>query len=69
MHYAKQSKFEGSHRQIRGMILKALAEHGMLVHEMLFSYIQKDKARIEKALAELAQEGFIKIEEERIFII
>jgi A/G-specific adenine glycosylase len=68
-HYAKQSKFEGSHRQIRGMILKIMAQHDLLAQEMLFSYIQKDKIKVEKALLELYQEGFIKNENGKISIV
>ncbi len=41
-HHSKQSKFEGSDRQIRGMIIKMLTEHPSLDHGQLFTFITKD---------------------------
>jgi len=44
-HYTKQSKFEGSDRQIRGQILKLLTEHEKLSEKKLISEINKEKIR------------------------
>jgi len=58
-HHTKQSKFEGSDRQIRGVIIKLLTEHPSLEREQLFSLIAKEDTRIERALSELQQERLI----------
>ncbi len=49
-HYTKQSKFEGSDRQIRGNILRQLAQHGQMTERAL---IQKTKAAPERVHAQL----------------
>ena len=57
-HYTKQSKFEGSLRQLRGAILKQL-----LVSPTTATQLQKRSGRamseVEKALSQLQQEGLI----------
>lgn len=53
-HYAKQSKFEGSLRQIRGAILRALQRGPSSLKDVPF-----DGVRIETALASLARDGLI----------
>ncbi len=58
-HYTKQSKFEGSDRQIRGMILKTMAIEAALSFNQLCAHIEREPERIKKALLELIQEGFI----------
>jgi A/G-specific adenine glycosylase len=59
-HHAVQSKFEGSERQIRGMILRALTEYGKLSFEELTNIILREERRVEKNLSDLISEGFIK---------
>ena len=54
-HYARQSKFEGSLRQVRGAILKALT-----ANKSLTSTKKKYPERFELALAALAKDGLIK---------
>lgn len=63
-HHAKQSTFEGSDRQIRGMILKLLSQENFLSSEQLFQHIPREQKRIERALQKLSQEGFIKLTHE-----
>jgi A/G-specific adenine glycosylase len=58
-HHTKQSRFEGSERQIRGMILKVLTEHKSLSLSGLVALIPRDYERIERNLKSLQQEGFI----------
>jgi A/G-specific adenine glycosylase len=58
-HYAKQSTFQGSDRQIRGMILKTLLQQSS-TEKQLVQLLQKDKQRINRALHQLYAEGFIK---------
>ena len=53
-HYAKQSKFNGSLRQVRGTILKTLS-HGSPINDLRSRYGR----RPEKALASLVRDGLI----------
>ncbi len=53
-HYAKQSKFEGSDRQIRGQILKLLLEKKSLTR------LNTDPERLQKVLNSLLKDGLIK---------
>ncbi|MCR4264530.1 MAG: A/G-specific adenine glycosylase [Candidatus Roizmanbacteria bacterium] len=57
-HYAKQSKFEGSRRQMRGRILRILLEHGPSSRAMIASHLPEDE-RMESVLEELFKEGLI----------
>lgn len=59
-HHTKQSKFEGSDRQIRGFILKHLTDCPQLNFQQLAALIDRDEERIEKMLVDLCKEGFIK---------
>ena len=60
-HYTRQSKFEGSDRQIRGQILEKLLQYGSLNHEGFYDLIMSDSARIDIILEQLAAENLIKI--------
>lgn len=67
-HHARQSKFEGSDRQIRGMIIKILTQQSHASFEELCALIPRESQRITKALQELLHEkliclqnGFLKI--------
>lgn len=57
-HYTKQSKFEGSLRQIRGKILKLLLEKGKMPEKELEMYF-KDKEKLTKALQHLEKDRII----------
>jgi len=59
-HYAKQSKFEGSDRQIRAKIIKLIMEKEILAHQDMVTIINKDVERVEKIIDKLVAEGFIK---------
>lgn len=58
-HYAKQSKFEGSHRQVRGAVLKILSE-GPTTLSKLNEQLAPFTDRLSKALSDLKREQFIK---------
>jgi A/G-specific adenine glycosylase len=58
-HYSKQSKFEGSDRQIRGAILRALTASARLSFDALLLCSKGDALRLEKQLRALEEEGFI----------
>lgn len=59
-HHTVQSRFDGSERQIRGMILRALTQYGKLSFDELISVIPREERRIEKNLSDLMAEGFVK---------
>lgn len=54
--YTKQSKFEGSRRQVRGAILRVLSNESQTLN-MLMSHITDD--RLPAVLADLQQEGLV----------
>ncbi len=58
-HYTKQSKFEGSHRQIRGALLHILIEGGGSSLEDLYGVIKRKPEDIDRAMNELVAEGFV----------
>jgi len=68
VHYTKQSPFEGSDRNIRGIIIRMLlAEPG--IREKKFLGIRNDDpARIKKILSALESEGFILRYNDRFFL-
>lgn len=66
-HYAVQSKFEGSNRQIRGLVLKNLLE-GNRSREELYDLLLKDQGKIDTVLKELEKEGFVKEREGKYVI-
>ena len=59
VHYTKQSKFEGSDRQIRAAILKLIAEKDMINEPYIFAAIQYDQVRMQKIIQQLEYENFI----------
>lgn len=59
-HHTKQSKFEGSDRQIRGMIIKLLTNHSKLTFNDLVTFTQKEPQRVKKAVNELHNEELIR---------
>lgn len=62
-HYVKQAKFKGSHRQLRGLILDRVLQHGSFGAQD--SVAGFDQASIERACAELAGEGFLEAQGDR----
>lgn len=57
-HYAVQSKFEGSRRQIRGAVIRELTK-GPQPGKILLERLGFEKERLESVLMDLKQEGFI----------
>lgn len=64
-HYAVQSKFEGSDRQIRGKTLKALVQLGSVAVDTLVSMMGDDRERVESILQRMEKEGMIARDGER----
>jgi A/G-specific adenine glycosylase len=60
--YRSQAPFEGSERQLRGAVLKALLEQGAIDIAELAELTGAERARLDHCLSRLASEGFIKIE-------
>ncbi len=58
-HYAKQSKFEGSDRQVRGMILKALLKKSGITTAALKRKLTTVPNNFDQILSGLIAEGFI----------
>ena len=58
-HYAKQSKFEGSLRQVRGAVLKVLTK-GPATIASLKKQFPDFSNRLDKAIAGLEKEGFLR---------
>lgn len=59
-HYTKQSKFEGSDRQIRGQIVRLLLEFPVLTaQDVLNRFPEEPQDRVLKILDQLTKEGFL----------
>ncbi len=58
-HHAVQSKFEGSDRQVRGLILKLLVQTPVMHTELFLEQIQREPDKIMRILNELEKEGFV----------
>lgn len=62
-HYTKQSKFEGSDRQIRGMILKILTQSQEPISlQKLTDITGKDHVRLQKIIDQMRQEQIIELD-------
>jgi len=59
-HYQKQSPFEGSDRQIRGMILRALTVEVSLSEREIIRRLGIDPEGVRKNLIRLQREGFLR---------
>lgn len=57
--YARQSRFEGSDRQIRGKILTLVLEEGAVTEAEVVARISEDTGRVQRILGDLEREGFI----------
>lgn len=63
-HYTKQTKFEGSNRQIRGAIMRELLK-GTKTEAQLQKTLDKEKTKIQLVLKNLVKEGMIGKEKNR----
>ncbi len=59
-HYARQSPFENSNRQVRGMILKALVKESSLSGSQIVRKSGMEEEQVKKNLLQLEKEGFIR---------
>jgi A/G-specific adenine glycosylase len=60
MHYRKQSRFEGSDRQMRGRVLELLLEYGTIAHNDLCELLAVDVQRVDRIVEQLRVESLIK---------
>ncbi len=68
-HYIQQSKFEGSDRQIRGMIIKVLTERESISQEELISELERDSEHVKGIMDRLYSEGLLIKDKEQIRIV
>lgn len=59
-HYQRQTPFEGSRRQFRGLVLRAILEAPGITKAALIKTLKKEPHTIEKILEQLRKEGFIR---------
>jgi A/G-specific adenine glycosylase len=59
-HYHKQTPFNGSNRQLRGMILKMLTREMSMSERELVQKLKTDPERVKNILIQLHNEGFIR---------
>jgi A/G-specific adenine glycosylase len=67
-HYTRQSPFENSNRQVRGMILKVLVRGTPLTMTRIVKETGRDAESVKKNLEQLANEGFIVKKKDRYLI-
>lgn len=58
-HHARQSKFEGSQRQVRAAVLKCVVEQPEVHEKELRKLLTYDARKVAKALSDLKSEGLI----------
>lgn len=58
-HYTKQSRFEGSRRQIRGRVLRILLDNRYMTYKQLQKSINIHTKRLGNVLDQLISEGFL----------
>ncbi|HCM53252.1 TPA: endonuclease III, partial [Candidatus Wolfebacteria bacterium] len=58
-HYVRQSKFEGSLRQVRGAVLKLLVQHKRMTRVALREMTGESDERIALAVAGLQKDGLV----------
>ena len=59
-HYARQSPFENSNRQVRGAILKALVSGGPMAVSRIVERTGMEAGRVKRNLVRMEKEGFIR---------
>jgi len=60
LHYRTQSRFEGSGRQVRGMILRLLLRGGRMHQDQLLRRIKAPRRQVTQMLDSLHKEGLVK---------
>jgi A/G-specific adenine glycosylase len=60
-HYTRQSRFEGSLRQMRGMVLEAMLKLKSATARQVAESVGSDDDRLPEALTQLVAEGFLQL--------
>jgi A/G-specific adenine glycosylase len=68
-HYAKQSKFKGSDREIRGKILRILLKNNSISKVKIISELDEEKERVEKILQTLIKDNFIIQKKDKVILV
>jgi A/G-specific adenine glycosylase len=73
-HYTKQSKFEGSYRQLRGAVLRELLKRPMTKRQLSNSIARAIKTKrpyrdVTRVLANLSSEGLVELKRNRFSIV
>lgn len=66
--HSVQSKFEGSERQIRGGIIRALTEYPVLTYRELVEVLGRDPIRVERNLQKLCEEKMVHCRGEKYWL-
>lgn len=67
-HYTKQSKFEGSARQLRGAILHELLKGSKTLAQLTKNLSPRTRGEVDAVLARLTSEGLVKRAQERFAV-
>jgi len=67
-HYAKQSRFEGSRRQLRGQVLRLVLKDGAMSIDALALALGIEAETVEGIVHELVKEGFLKRRSRRVAV-
>jgi A/G-specific adenine glycosylase len=67
-HYVRQSPFAGSHRQVRGAILRELAKHERLSVSALHKKLSHSPEKVQQCIEELGREGFLVREKNEVYL-
>jgi A/G-specific adenine glycosylase len=60
LHYQRQAPFEGSHRQLRGLLLRTILRVSEITESALVKNIENNPENIKGTLEQLQKEGFIR---------
>jgi len=61
-HYQRQAPFQGSRRQLRGLVLKVVLQAPKITESALIRKLKKEPKKIKETLKQLQMEGFIRKE-------
>ncbi|HNX82310.1 MAG TPA: A/G-specific adenine glycosylase [Candidatus Omnitrophota bacterium] len=67
-HYSRQTKFEGSDRQLRGRIVKELVIRSPIAETALYAALGEKRRRVKNIVDTLVQEGFVKKKNNSLYL-
>jgi A/G-specific adenine glycosylase len=60
-HHVKQSRFQGSQRQVRAAVLKLVVSRETILRDEVLSALVYERKKVERALLDLESEGLIAV--------